>query len=155
MAIRGGYKAARNSAIGCACLLAVIEGVGIGFQRMMAESSTKLEVCSILPLLPCITNIFSGTSPPSTGRVRQDWLPSCCVNILHDRILFEKKCLAPSVEKWAAIHTLLFRPKPERLGLLYSLWATSYDFVCIAGTVYMYCMVDLARKSHRIDESII
>ena len=45
LAIRGGYKAARNSAIGCACLLAVIEGVGIGFQRMMAESSTKLEVC--------------------------------------------------------------------------------------------------------------
>ncbi len=44
MAVRGGYKAARNSAIGCACLLAVIEGVGIGFQRMMAEN-TKLEVC--------------------------------------------------------------------------------------------------------------
>lgn len=41
--MRGGYKAARNSAIGCACLLAVIEGVGIGFQRMMAEN-TKLEV---------------------------------------------------------------------------------------------------------------
>jgi mitochondrial import inner membrane translocase subunit TIM17 len=34
----------RNGAIGCAILLAVIEGVGIGFQRMMAESSTKLEV---------------------------------------------------------------------------------------------------------------
>jgi len=44
LAVRGGYKAARNSAIGCACLLAVIEGVGIGFQRMMAEN-TKLEVC--------------------------------------------------------------------------------------------------------------
>jgi hypothetical protein len=43
LAIRGGYKAARNSAIGCACLLAVIEGVGIGFQRMMAEN-TRLEV---------------------------------------------------------------------------------------------------------------
>lgn len=36
-------KAARNSAIGCACLLAVIEGVGIGFQRMMAEN-TRLDV---------------------------------------------------------------------------------------------------------------
>jgi hypothetical protein len=49
LAIRGGYKAARNSAIGCACLLAVIEGVGIGFQRMMAEN-TRLDVC-----LPCST----------------------------------------------------------------------------------------------------
>ena len=32
----------RNNAIGCAVLLAVIEGVGIGFQRMMAEN-TRLE----------------------------------------------------------------------------------------------------------------
>lgn len=44
LAVRGGYKAARNGAIGCAVLLAVIEGVGIGFQRMLA-GSTKLEVC--------------------------------------------------------------------------------------------------------------
>ena len=43
LAIRGGYKAARNGAIGCAVLLAVIEGVGISFQKMMA-GSTKLEV---------------------------------------------------------------------------------------------------------------
>ncbi|TVY40520.1 Mitochondrial import inner membrane translocase subunit [Lachnellula occidentalis] len=43
LAIRGGAKAARNSAIGCACLLAVIEGVGIGFQRMMAEN-TRLDL---------------------------------------------------------------------------------------------------------------
>ncbi|KAF5507006.1 Mitochondrial import inner membrane translocase subunit tim17 [Colletotrichum aenigma] len=42
LAIRGGYKAARNGAIGCAVLLAVIEGVGIGFQKMFA-GSTKLE----------------------------------------------------------------------------------------------------------------
>jgi len=33
----------RNGAIGCAILLAVIEGVGIGFQRMMAEN-TRLDV---------------------------------------------------------------------------------------------------------------
>jgi import inner membrane translocase subunit TIM17 len=45
LAVRGGMKAARNSAIGCACLLAVIEGVGIGFQRMMAEN-TRLDVSS-------------------------------------------------------------------------------------------------------------
>lgn len=43
LAIRGGYKAARNSAIMCAVFLGVIEGVGIGFQRMMADN-TKLEV---------------------------------------------------------------------------------------------------------------
>ncbi|RWA08882.1 hypothetical protein EKO27_g6206 [Xylaria grammica] len=43
LAVRGGYKAARNGAIGCAVLLAVIEGVGIGFQRMFA-ASTKLEL---------------------------------------------------------------------------------------------------------------
>ncbi|KHN94896.1 mitochondrial import inner membrane translocase subunit tim-17 [Metarhizium album ARSEF 1941] len=43
LAIRGGFKAARNGAIGCAVLLAVIEGVGIGFQKMMA-GGTKLEV---------------------------------------------------------------------------------------------------------------
>ncbi len=39
-------KAARNSAIGCACLLAVIEGVGIGIQRMMAEN-TRLDVSGL------------------------------------------------------------------------------------------------------------
>lgn len=43
LAVRGGVKAARNSAIMCAVFLAVIEGVGIGFQRMMADN-TKLEV---------------------------------------------------------------------------------------------------------------
>ena len=45
LAVRGGVKAARNSAIMCAVFLGVIEGVGIGFQRMMADN-TKLEVCS-------------------------------------------------------------------------------------------------------------
>lgn len=37
--MRGGVKAARNSAIGCACLLAIIEGVGIGMNRTMAGNS--------------------------------------------------------------------------------------------------------------------
>ncbi len=46
LAIRGGLKAARNGAIMCAIFLAVIEGVGIGFQRMMAEQ-TRLDVSSI------------------------------------------------------------------------------------------------------------
>ena len=51
LAIRGGYKAARNGAIGCAVLLAVIEGVGIGFQKMMA-GSTKLEMPAPPPSTP-------------------------------------------------------------------------------------------------------
>lgn len=51
LAVRGGMKAARNSAIGCACLLAVIEGVGIGIQRMMAEN-TRLDVSLFLHRAP-------------------------------------------------------------------------------------------------------
>lgn len=52
LAIRGGFKAARNSAIGCAILLAVIEGVGIGIQRVMAEN-TRLDVRIFhLPFFP-------------------------------------------------------------------------------------------------------
>lgn len=39
LAVRGGVKAARNSAIGCACLLAIIEGVGIGLNRVMAANN--------------------------------------------------------------------------------------------------------------------
>jgi import inner membrane translocase subunit TIM17 len=50
-------KAARNSAIGCACLLAVIEGVGIGIQRLMAEN-TRLDV-SPSPLPFHIRTCFS------------------------------------------------------------------------------------------------
>lgn len=51
LAMRGGFKSARNGAIGCAVLLAVIEGVGIGFQKMMA-GSTKLEVTTPPPPRP-------------------------------------------------------------------------------------------------------
>lgn len=47
LAVRGGVKAARNSAIMCAIFLGVIEGVGIGFQRMMADN-TKLDVSGAL-----------------------------------------------------------------------------------------------------------
>ncbi|KAK5045768.1 translocase of the inner membrane [Exophiala bonariae] len=55
LAVRGGYKAARNGAIMCAIFLAVIEGVGIGIQRLMAEN-TRLD----LPPPP---------SPSESGRV--------------------------------------------------------------------------------------
>lgn len=61
LAIRGGFKAARNSAIMCGIFLAVIEGVGIGFQRMMADN-TKLEVrltlCCLLCVLFKLTSLF-------------------------------------------------------------------------------------------------
>ncbi|KAI9887713.1 MAG: translocase of the inner membrane [Watsoniomyces obsoletus] len=43
LAIRGGWRAARNSGIGVAIFLAVIEGVNIGFQRMMA-GNTRLDL---------------------------------------------------------------------------------------------------------------
>ena len=55
LAIRGGFKAARNSAIGCAILLAVIEGVGIGIQRVMAEN-TRLDVRILL--VPLFLDLF-------------------------------------------------------------------------------------------------
>jgi hypothetical protein len=75
LAVRGGVKAARNSAIMCAVFLAVIEGVGIGFQRMMADN-TKLEVCGVLPNYirhlfhesHRLTGIFNLASSPSALR---------------------------------------------------------------------------------------
>lgn len=57
LAVRGGVKAARNSAIGCACLLAIIEGVGIGLNRVMAANNVPQnpQVCfSYLLLLDFI-----------------------------------------------------------------------------------------------------
>ncbi|KAI0439816.1 mitochondrial import inner membrane translocase, subunit Tim17/22 [Xylaria telfairii] len=57
LAMRGGLRAARNGAIGCAVLLAVIEGVGIGAQRLMA-GSTKLE----LPPTPS-SSLEGGNAP--------------------------------------------------------------------------------------------
>ena len=52
-------KAARNSAIGCGILLAVIEGVGIGIQRMMAEN-TRLDV-SLVVSSPPFNRLYSST----------------------------------------------------------------------------------------------
>ena len=66
LAIRGGFKAARNSAIGCAILLAVIEGVGIGIQRMMAEN-TRLDVripsSSMFPKVFVLTGGIDSSAP--------------------------------------------------------------------------------------------
>lgn len=43
LAVRSGVKAARNSAIGCACLLAVFEGVGIAINRVFAEQNKPVQ----------------------------------------------------------------------------------------------------------------
>ncbi|ODV91519.1 hypothetical protein CANCADRAFT_84 [Tortispora caseinolytica NRRL Y-17796] len=47
LAVRGGWKHMRGSAIGCACLLAIFEGVGIMMQRYMAWQSKP-----IAPMIP-------------------------------------------------------------------------------------------------------
>ena len=70
LAIRGGYKAARNGAITCGCLLAVIEGVGIGFQRMMADNQNmRIEVSdfSSASRLHMLINYPQMPPPPSSG----------------------------------------------------------------------------------------
>ena len=68
-------KAARNSAIACACLLAVIEGVGIGFQRMMAEN-TRLDVGDAELVVHLVDNIWflgptTSTTSPSCGELSE------------------------------------------------------------------------------------
>lgn len=89
LAIRGGFRQARNSAIMCGIFLAVIEGVGIGFQRMMADS-TRLDVSitseplyvsselaphflrllnGILMVLPCSTDPASAASTVRLGKI--------------------------------------------------------------------------------------
>lgn len=68
LAVRGGPKQIRNGAIGCAVLLAVIEGVGMGFQKMMA-GSTKLEVSDDGgPSLSCGCANMRFSASPTTGR---------------------------------------------------------------------------------------
>lgn len=43
LAIRSDIKSMRNSAIGCACLLAIFEGIGIAFNRAMAEQNRPVQ----------------------------------------------------------------------------------------------------------------
>lgn len=70
-------KAARNSAIGCACLLAVIEGVGIGIQRMMAEN-TRLDVSLFIHRAQLPFQLLGTDSLPRNvaGKVLMACLPS-------------------------------------------------------------------------------
>jgi len=58
LAVRGGVKSARNSAIGCAILLAVIEGVGIGLGRMMAQPPPPMQQSVSRFLLMSPSHIF-------------------------------------------------------------------------------------------------
>jgi hypothetical protein len=130
LAIRGGAKAARNSAIGCACLLAVIEGVGIGFQRMMAEN-TRLDVRSKLPPFQNLLTYSSVTTTTSTSRRWKDRIPSCRINLSN---------LIPSCHtSQMTPHTTLLIPSlaKRRLGLciLLGLGLAHLSCVCIAGTV--------------------
>lgn len=50
LAIRGGYKQIRNSAISCACILGIFEGCGMMFQRYMAWQNKP--VAPIIPDAP-------------------------------------------------------------------------------------------------------
>lgn len=78
LAIRGGYKAARNGAIMCAIFLAVIEGVGIGIQRLMAEG-TRLDVsclshyCEISSLFANEYSSLLHHRPRNPDALQHDW----------------------------------------------------------------------------------
>ena len=74
LAIRGGYKAARNGAISCAILLAVIEGVGIGFQKMFA-GATKLEVSGLHHSTGSMNHADTGPRPLNHHRRTKRCLP--------------------------------------------------------------------------------
>jgi len=63
LAMRGGIKAARNGAIGCAILLAIFEGVGIGVQKMMAAQVPPQQ-----QLLPESFGQLQGSTPDSSQR---------------------------------------------------------------------------------------
>ncbi len=85
-------KAARNSAIGCACLLAVIEGVGIGIQRMMAEN-TRLDVSRLLTTLICTFSNqpypLGSSSSPFTTTIRDGRgfaIAHACLGLLFDSL---------------------------------------------------------------------
>ncbi|KKA21865.1 Mitochondrial inner membrane translocase subunit (TIM17) [Rasamsonia emersonii CBS 393.64] len=103
LAIRGGYKAARNSAIMCAVFLAVIEGVGIGFQRMMADN-TKLEVAMgdliAEKQIDSRANSSSLVGWPWNGKSGENAAPSnaiyvCCFNKSHGVLIEKESPLLP------------------------------------------------------------
>lgn len=132
--MRGGLKAARNSAIGCACLLAVIEGVGIGFQRMMAEN-TKLDVrTTSLLFYHAVTDLASldSTTTSTTGirRKRTSFGVSLFVSTPSSYYLFVSN--EPPL-------LYSFFPCQQWRGLcIFQHWQRSDGLfcMCIIGTVY-------------------
>lgn len=115
LAIRGGAKAARNSAIGCACLLAVIEGVGIGFQRMMAEN-TRLDVrMNLSPFRLLLINIFLATTTTPTRRKWTDWIPSYRISLSRPHYLM------PYATNGIHTHSTLSVLRHESEGCVFSL----------------------------------
>jgi hypothetical protein len=138
LAIRGGAKAARNSAIGCACLLAVIEGVGIGFQRMMAEN-TRLDVCFTNPSSLCPANPIPDTTTTCTTAIRIWWHWLSCNRTL---ILLRKNPTSSCRTSQMAYQTptllfLSFAKRGTDCCILFGLYAGIFFPCCIAGTVYM------------------
>jgi hypothetical protein len=72
----------RNSAIGCACLLAVFEGVGIAMQRMFAQGPVVLPISLILDFDTVATRIST----------------RCCTGVgIFIRVLSHLICLSPVV----------------------------------------------------------
>lgn len=117
LAVRGGWRAARNGAIMCGIFLAVIEGVGIGIQRMMAEN-TRLDVsitvlvtagrivtdlcCSYLHQTLCLRRAAS------SRRRDSNWLR------FH---ISSRRCFLPMIHKISSSITSYW----TRLSLLFSL----------------------------------
>ena len=121
LAARGGYKAARNGAIMCGIFLAVIEGVGIGIQRLMAEN-TRLDVS--LSAMAQETHMLTIDSylplnlPPSRVEYRHEswrWLQS--------RILFE--------EFWKRWHGGMVAPCVGSGSVLYSPTILTFGHIAV------------------------
>lgn len=87
LAVRGGRRAATTSAIGCACLLAVIEGVGIGIQRMMAEN-TRLDVGCLTsdPSQKLLTDSLAATTSSTYPFANRSWfrIADDCLNLINN-----------------------------------------------------------------------
>lgn len=127
LAVRGGAKAARNSAIGCAILLAVIEGVGIGIQRMMAEN-TRLDVSApwnvVLAIKADIDFATASTTSSARATTRKLSADACIIfpsifdPMIAGRYLFLKRCFTPSCLKKRYHKTNLYSHQSMRPGAM-------------------------------------
>lgn len=149
MAVRGGMKAARNSAIGCACLLAVIEGVGIGFQRMMAEN-TRLDVriWRSASTLTFANTAFTVATTTSTS-FRQQGYASPGLSLLPIRL-----------ERVLPLNSSISSPTVARIVHIWcdtGLGTFLNVFVCIGGNGVLYICVEgyLCQKDNEIRSKYI